>query len=289
MATILITGANGQLGNDLRIASSEFPEFDFIFTDVAELNICSQGDVGGFLKEHAVSYIINCAAYTAVDKAEDEKEMAGRINHDAVRYLAMAAKEHQIKIIHISTDYVFDGTNYRPYVETDPVAPVSVYGMTKLKGEEALNEIYPQNSMVIRTSWLYSTFGNNFVKTMIRLGKERDRLNVVFDQVGTPTYSGDLALAILQIIDFSEKQGFRSGVYHYSNEGVCSWYDFTKSIHKMAGISCQVSPIEGKEYPAKASRPYYSVLNKRKIKETFSLTIPHWEESLKKCVNILIG
>jgi dTDP-4-dehydrorhamnose reductase len=201
----------------------------------------------------------------------------------------MAASECGAKVIHVSTDYVFDGTNYRPYVETDTVCPASVYGKSKSEGEQALMKACP-DSIVIRTAWLYSGFGNNFVKTMIRLGKERDMLNVVFDQVGTPTNAADLASSIMQILEFSEKNSFQSGIYHFSNEGVCSWYDFTISIHKAAGITgCKVLPIEGKDFPAKAPRPHYSVLNKKKIKETFGISIPHWEESLKGAVEGLLN
>ncbi len=289
MKNILVTGSNGQLGNETRVLANQFRSFRFFFTDVEELDICNLQAIRTFLQGNNISYIINCAAYTAVDKAEDDTELCGKINRDAVRNLGEAAKEVGAKVIHVSTDYVFDGTNYIPYVETDPVCPASVYGKTKLEGEQALMAANP-DSMVIRTAWLYSTFGNNFVKTMMRLGKERDVLNVVFDQIGTPTNAADLALAILQIVDFSENNSFVPGIYHYSNEGVCSWYDFTISIHKHAGITnCRVYPIEGKDYPAKAPRPHYSVLNKKKIKETFGISIPHWEESLEVAIEGLMN
>lgn len=287
MNNILITGANGQLGNDLRILSAEFNRYNYFFTDVDELDICNKTAITEFLRNHNIDCIVNCAAYTAVDKAEDDEDLCFQINRDAVKNLAEAAKNKGAKIIHVSTDYVFDGTNYKPYIEEDAVCPASVYGKSKLEGENVLMETLPE-SIIIRTSWLYSTFGNNFMKTMVRLGKERDSLNVVFDQIGTPTYAADLAFAVLKIIDFTTDNSFKSGIYHFSNEGVCSWYDFTKSIHKFAGItSCRVSPIEGKDYPAKAPRPYYSVLNKRKIKETFGIAIPHWEESLERAVKAL--
>lgn len=286
MQNILITGSNGQLGNDIRETASLFPQFKFFFTDINELDICDKKAIDAFLQENKIGYIVNCAAYTAVDKAEDDIALCYKINKDAVFNLAEAAKSVNAKMIHVSTDYVFDGTNYKPYIESDPVCPASVYGKSKLEGEQVLMKELPE-SIIIRTSWLYSTFGSNFVKTMIRLGKERDSLNVVFDQVGTPTYSADLASAILQIIDFSTRNSFESGIYHFSNEGVCSWYDFTKSIHHYANVKCDVFPIEGKDYPAKAPRPHYSVLNKKKIKETFNLTIPHWENSLEKAIKKL--
>ncbi|MCL1943036.1 MAG: dTDP-4-dehydrorhamnose reductase [Candidatus Azobacteroides sp.] len=285
MKNVLITGSNGQLGNEIRVLSDRFRSFRFFFTDIEELDICNLQAVRTFLSGNNIAYIVNCAAYTAVDKAEDDPELCYKVNRDAPGNLGEAAEEYGAKVIHVSTDYVFDGTNYKPYVETDPVCPVSVYGKSKLEGERALTTVCPE-SMVIRTAWLYSGFGNNFMKTMLRLGKERDSLNVVFDQVGTPTYAADLASCILQILDFSEKNTFKPGIYHYSNEGVCSWYDFTISIHKSAGITnCKVLPIEGTDYPAKAPRPHYSVLNKKKIKETFGISIPHWEESLNTAIH----
>ena len=278
---ILITGSNGQLGNEIRAWANQYCSFRFFFTDIEELDICNLQAVRNFMAENRIDYIVNCAAYTAVDKAEDDSELCFKVNRDAVANLGQAGKEFGAKIIHVSTDYVFDGTNHRPYTETDPICSASVYGKSKADGERALMNVCPE-SIIIRTSWLYSGFGNNFMKTMIRLGKERDALNVVFDQIGTPTYARDLASCILQILEFSENDSFKTGIYHYSNEGVCSWYDFTLSIHKYAEITdCKVSPIEGKDYPAKAPRPHYSVLNKKKIKDTFGISIPHWEESLK--------
>ncbi|MDR2475989.1 MAG: dTDP-4-dehydrorhamnose reductase [Bacteroidales bacterium] len=284
---VLITGANGQLGNELRRAAVEYGRFRYVFTDVEELDITNLAAIKNCLTKNDIAYIVNCAAYTAVDKAEDDAALCYKINRDAVENLAVAAKEHAARLIHVSTDYVFDGKNYRPYIETDPVCPESIYGKSKLAGEQTVQTVLPE-SIIIRTAWLYSAFGNNFVKTMLRLGKERDSLNVVFDQTGTPTNAFDLAIAICEILLFSENNSFKPGIYHYSNEGVCSWYDFAKSIFRLASMnSMKVNPIEGKDYPAKAPRPHYSVLNKKKIKETFGIVIPHWESSLNETMNRL--
>jgi dTDP-4-dehydrorhamnose reductase len=287
---ILVTGANGQLGNEIRrIAAYHENNFRFFFTDVAELDITDLAAVDSFMKENNINYIINCAAYTAVDKAEDDVELCYKINRDAAANLGKAATNNKAKVIHISTDYVYDGTASKPYVESDTVNPQSVYGKSKLDGEAELMKACPE-SVVIRTAWLYSIFGNNFVKTMIKLGKERDALNVVADQTGTPTNAADLAQAIVQILDFSEANEFKPGVYHYSDEGVTTWYDFTLAIHKDAGITaCKVSPITTDQYPAKAARPRYSVLDKTKIKSTFNLSIPKWEESLNNCIKELLS
>ena len=280
MKRILITGANGQLGNEMRVLSEEYPEHAYFFTDVTELDICNEQAVMDFVKANGIHTIVNCAAYTAVDNAEDHVEFCTRLNADAVGYLAKSAEANGAEFIQISTDYVFDGTAHVPYQETDPTCPESVYGSTKLEGER--NALaYCSRAMVIRTAWLYSTFGNNFVKTMIRLGKERDSLGVIFDQIGTPTYARDLARAIFEAI----RQGVVPGVYHFSNEGVCSWYDFTKAIHRLAGIiTCQVKPLHTSEYPAKAKRPHYSVLDKSKIKATYGMEVPYWMESLEECI-----
>lgn len=280
MKQILVTGSNGQLGNALKTLSSAYPSFKFIYADIDVLDLTDRKSVFSFVETNKIDYILNCAAYTAVDKAEDEQALCALVNHTGVKHIGEAAAQFNIKVIHVSTDYVFDGTNYKPYEETDLPHPTSVYGKTKLAGENALLDACP-GSIVIRTSWLYSEFGNNFVKTMIRLGKERDQLSVVYDQVGTPTYAGDLAFAMLSIVNAEE---FVPGVYHFSNEGVCSWYDFTIRIHQLAGIDCRVYPIETKDYPTKAVRPHYSVLNKFKIKNTYQIAIPHWEESLKKVI-----
>lgn len=285
MKNILITGANGQLGNEIRVASAQFPQFRFFFTDVTELDICNREAVHAYMAENHMDGIVNCAAYTAVDKAEDDAETCYRINRDAVKNLAEAAREYKLDIIHVSTDYVFDGKSYLPYTEVMPVNPSSVYGKSKLEGERILMEICPE-AVIVRTSWLYSSFGNNFVKTMLRLGQERDKLNVIFDQVGTPTYAADLAVALLSILAAGKPA---AGIYHYSNEGVCSWYDFTRSIHRLAGISCDLVPIESKEYPVRTPRPHFSVLNKAKIKQTYGIEIPHWEDSLEKCIRLLVN
>ena len=280
MKNILITGANGQLGNEMRLLSAEHPEYAYFFTDVEELNICNEQAVMDYVEDHHIHVIVNCAAYTAVDKAEENVELCTNLNADAVGYLAKAAEANGAEFIQISTDYVFDGTAHVPYKETETTCPNSVYGSTKLIGEQhALT--YCSRTMVIRTAWLYSTFGNNFVKTMIRLGKERDSLGVIFDQVGTPTYARDLARAIYAAIG----QGIVPGIYHFSNEGVCSWYDFTKAIHRLAGITkCHVKPLHTSEYPTKACRPHYSVLDKTKIKETYHIEIPYWMDSLQSCI-----
>ena len=283
MKNILITGANGQLGNEMRALSVEHPEYTYFFTDVEELNICNEQAVMDYVEDHQIHVVVNCAAYTAVDNAEDNVEFCTKLNADAVGYLAKAAEANRAEFIQISTDYVFDGTAHIPYQETEPTCPNSVYGRTKLEGEQnAL--LFCTRSMVIRTAWLYSTFGNNFVKTMIRLGKERDSLGVIFDQIGTPTYARDLARAIFAAIS----QGVVPGVYHFSNEGVCSWYDFTKAIHRLAGITtCKVKPLHTEEYPTKAKRPHYSVLDKTKIKETYHIEIPYWMDSLQGCITEL--
>ena len=280
MKNILITGANGQLGNEMRVLSAEYPEYAYFFTDVAELDICNEQAVMEFVQANNIHVIVNCAAYTAVDKAEENVELCTKLNADAVGFLAKAAEACGAEFIQISTDYVFDGTAHVPYRETASTCPNSVYGHTKLAGEQNALTLCSR-SMVIRTAWLYSTFGNNFVKTMIRLGRERDSLGVIFDQVGTPTYARDLARAIFVAI----RQGVVPGVYHFSNEGVCSWYDFTKAIHRLAGIAdCKVKPLHTEEYPTLAKRPHYSVLDKTKIKETYSIEIPYWMDSLQSCI-----
>lgn len=281
---VLITGANGQLGNEMRTLSTENPQHTYFFTDVQELDICNEAAVRSFVSENRIECIVNCAAYTAVDKAEDNEELCDRLNHIAPGYLARAAEAVGASLVQVSTDYVFDGTAHTPYTEEVKPCPNSVYGRTKLAGEEAVMQ-HCSRAMIIRTAWLYSIYGNNFVKTMIRLGRERETLGVVFDQIGTPTYANDLARAIYAAIN----QGVVPGVYHFSNEGVCSWYDFTKSIHRLSGITtCRVSPLHTDEYPAKAPRPAYSVLDKTKIKKTFKIEIPHWEESLARCIQLIV-
>lgn len=286
MKTVLVTGANGQLGNSIRLLAENHPGYNFLFTDVDTLDITNPAAVRGMIKDNQVDFVLNCAAYTAVEKAEEDEALCRRINAFAVGVLGKAAHEAGAKMIHVSTDYVFSGTSYRPYVETDVTCPVSAYGRTKLAGEEILQEVCP-DAVIIRTAWLYSEFGSNFVKTVLRLGKERDQLGFVFDQIGTPTYAGDLAAAILAVVTADERNAFVSGIYHFSNEGVCSWYDFTVKILQIAGIDCRVLPIETKDYPTKAVRPPYSVLNKKKIKTTYGITIPYWEESLRLCMEKL--
>lgn len=280
---ILVTGANGQLGNEMRMLSAENSRHTYFFTDVQELDICDEQAVRAYVHDNEIDIIVNCAAYTAVDNAEDNSELCDRLNNIAPGYLARAAQERGAAMIQVSTDYVFDGTAHIPYTEEEPTCPNSVYGSTKLAGERNVLE-QCERAMVIRTAWLYSVYGNNFVKTMIRLGKERESLGVIFDQIGTPTYANDLARAIYAAIN----KGVVRGIYHFSNEGVCSWYDFTVAIHRLAGItSCKVQPLHTAEYPSKAARPHYSVLDKAKIKKTFDIEIPHWEESLKRCIALI--
>ncbi|MFI3244204.1 MAG: dTDP-4-dehydrorhamnose reductase [Akkermansia sp.] len=273
----LITGANGQLGSELReLLTTE----QACFTDYQDLDICNEEAVAAFVAAGQFSAIINCAAYTAVDAAEDNEEQARRINVDGPANLAKTG----LPIIQVSTDYVFDGLNHRPYLESDATGPVSVYGVTKLDGEMAVLE-HAETAIIIRTAWLYSSFGNNFVKTMQRLGAERQSLQVVWDQVGTPCYAADLAQAIVSILP-QIKQGQKE-IYHYSNEGVCSWYDFAREIMEISELPCEVYPIPAAQYPTKATRPSYSVLDKAKIKADFQLTIPHWKQSLTQCISKL--
>ena len=280
---ILITGCNGQLGNEMQLLEKVHPEHNYFNTDVAELDITNQEAIEAFVTEHEIDGIVNCAAYTAVDKAEENQELCRLLNAVAPGYLAEAMGKRGGWIVQISTDYVFDGTNHTPYVETDATCPDSVYGSTKLAGEQMAQKCC-KRTMIIRTAWLYSTFGNNFVKTMIRLGKEKPELGVIFDQIGTPTYARDLAVAVFAAIE----KGIRPGVYHFSNEGVISWFDFTKAIHRIAGITtCHVKPLHTAEYPTPAHRPHYSVLDKTKIKQTYDIEIPYWEESLAECIALL--
>lgn len=282
---LLITGAYGQLGNEMRVALERYPHLESIFTDVDTLDITDKNAVDAFVALHQPNVLINCAAYTAVDKAEDDLALCYKINCDAVRNLGEVAQAHGIRVIHISTDYVFDGTSHIPYTEDMAVSPTNVYGKSKLAGERELRKACP-GAIIIRTSWLYSGFGNNFVKTMLRLGSERSQLKVIFDQIGTPTYAADLADSMLQIID-SEK--FVPGIYHFSNEGVCSWYDFTKMIFKLAHVECEVLPIESKDYAVRTPRPHYSVLNKSKLKSTYNQTIPYWMDGLERCLHVLLS
>lgn len=280
---ILITGANGQLGNEMRLVSKHSTH-RYFYTDVDELDITDINAIRTVVKEYAINVIVNCAAYTNVDKAEDDKEMADLLNHKAVENLAIVAKEADATLIHISTDYVFQGNQCVPCREDWEPHPNSVYGSTKLAGEESIISVGCKH-IIIRTAWLYSPFGKNFVKTMQQLTAEKDQLKVVFDQVGTPTYAGDLANVIYKIIeeDMLDKQG----IFHFSNEGVISWYDFAKQICELSGNQCDIQPCHSDEFPSKVKRPHFSVLDKTKIKETFHLRIPYWKDSLKKCINIL--
>lgn len=280
---ILITGCNGQLGNEIQKLEKVNPQHTFFNTDVAELDITNQLAIDQFIQENKIDGIINCAAYTAVDKAESNKLLCTALNAEAPAYLAMSIEKRGGWLVQVSTDYVFDGTKHTPYMETDTPCPDSVYGSTKLAGEIAVQKLC-KKTMIIRTAWLYSTFGSNFVKTMIRLGKEKSELGVIFDQIGTPTYARDLAVAIMTAVN----KGIIPGTYHFSNEGVISWYDFTKAIHRIAGINgCHVKPLHTAEYPTPANRPHYSVLDKTKIKDTYGIEVPYWEESLQECITEL--
>lgn len=283
MKNILITGANGQLGSEFRYLSMT-NENMFIFTDFMELDITDQNQIEQAIIDNAVDCIINCAAYTNVDNAEDEFEQANLINNIGAGNLAKICAKCNIEFIHISTDYVFDGKNNIPYTEDMPTQPLGVYGRTKREGEKAVISV-DGKSIIIRTSWLYSSFGNNFVKTMVRLGKERDVLSVVADQIGTPTYARDLAKAILKIVSTENKE--YNKIYHFSNEGVCSWYDFAHSIMDISNIDCKVLPIDSRDYPTKVDRPFYSVLNKSVIKTDFEIYIPYWKDSCKACLNCM--
>lgn len=282
MINILVTGSNGQLGNELQRLADDFPEFRFTFTDIAELDLTNEEKVKAWFDENKPDVCLNCAAYTAVDKAEEERDLAMLVNKSAVAILAKQCTRLNTLLVHVSTDYVFDGKNFKPYTEEDQTAPISYYGLTKLQGEIAVKD-FAKRYLIIRTSWLYSAFGNNFVKTMIRLGKERDSLGVVFDQIGTPTYAGDLAKAMLVATDQLYDKEIKE-VFHYSNEGVISWYDFAVAIMEEAHLSCEVRAIESKEFPTKTNRPFYSVLNKSKIKSQLHIEVPYWRTSLKKMI-----
>ncbi len=285
MNNILVTGAQGQLGSEIKALAHLYDEFNFFFTDKDDLDITDIDAIKTFVQTKNINAIINCAAYTAVDLAEDEFKLADLINHTATKYLAKTAKEFNLKLIHVSTDYVFDGKSHIPYNENDITKPTSSYGKTKLDGELSLKAIAPANSIIIRTAWVYSSYGSNFVKTMLGLGKDKNTLNVVYDQMGSPTYARDLALAILKILPKLSNK--KTETYHYTNEGVCSWYDFAKAIFEIKNINCHVIPIPTSAYPTKATRPHYSILNKQKIKNSFEITIPYWRDSLKECLTKL--
>ena len=281
---ILVTGSMGQLGSEIKELSSNY-NYNFFFTTRDDIDITSKDSIKEFCQTNSINVIINCAAYTAVDKAQSDIENSDLVNRKAVKKLSIVAKELDIKLIHISTDYVFDGKNFKPYVEEFQTNPQSVYGKTKLDGENEIRDINPLNSIIIRTSWVYSYYGNNFVKTMLRLGKEKEELGVIFDQVGTPTYAKDLAITILDIIPQIENS--KVEIYNYSNEGVLSWYDFAKEIMKMAKLNCKVKAIETYQYPTPAKRPHFSLLNKSKIKSKFNLEIPYWKDGLDDCLKRL--
>jgi dTDP-4-dehydrorhamnose reductase len=287
MAVILITGANGQLGNELKVVSKNFYGYNFIFTDINNLDITNYDRTSEFIKKAGPSWIINCAAYNLVDKAESEPHQAMLINGVAVRNIAEAIMGTECRFIHVSSDYVYDGKSNVPYNENVSANPLSAYGRSKLEGEGFA--LQHHGSMVIRTSWLYSSYGNNFVKTILRHGAEKESLNVVFDQTGTPTYAADLAEAIMNIISgvIRNQLALNSGVYNYSNEGVCTWYDFASEIIREAGLPCKVLPVLSKEFKQVAQRPSYSVMDKNKIKENYGLSIPHWRTSLLKCIKLL--
>jgi len=276
---ILVTGSKGQLGSELQELSARCGSQQFFFYDLPELDITSHDLVDHVCREHGINVIVNCAAYTAVDKAETDVETAYRVNRDGSAVLAACAKEHHALLVHLSTDYVFNGESCTPYRENDPPTPLGVYGKSKWEGEERIRQIAP-SYLIIRTSWLYSAYGANFVKTMLRLGAERETLNVVVDQIGTPTYAADLAAAIVTIIENYDPDNQYKETYHYSNEGVSSWYDFAVAIMELSGLSCRVVPVESAQYPQIAPRPHFSVLNKSAIKQDWRVEIPYWRASL---------
>ena len=286
MNNILVTGADGQLGSELQALAHLYPNYTFFYTDKDTLDITDKNAIAHFCRENTVDAILNCAAHTAVDKAETEQtELCNAINHLAVDYLSAVAKNQNIRLIHVSTDYVFDGKNHKAFKETDVVNPINVYGKTKSLGEKAMLKNNPENSIIIRTSWVYSSFGNNFVKTMLKLAQSRDTLTIIADQIGSPTYANDLAKAILEILPKINTKEVE--VYHYSNEGVCSWYDFAYEIFSQTQTDCQVLPIATKDYPTPAPRPLFSLMNKSKIKDHFGISIPHWKAALSACLSKL--
>jgi dTDP-4-dehydrorhamnose reductase len=285
MHRILVTGSNGQLGSEIRELTKNDVTNVYFYTDVTELDITNKSAVNTFIENHQIDIVVNCAAYTQVDKAEDDEKTAFLINATAPGNLAESCKKYEVTLFHISTDYVFDGSNNVPYIETQSTSPLGIYGRSKLKGEELIQKS-GCNYLIIRTSWLYSSFGHNFVKTIGRLSSEKEELKVVFDQVGTPTYARDLATVILTIIQNDQFEN-RKGIYHYSNEGVCSWYDFAIAINEFFGNDCLIRPCHSDEFPAKVTRPNYSVLDKTKIKSVFGVEIGYWRDSLCKCVELL--
>ena len=291
MTNILVTGSGGQLGSELRYLVEnrlvDTADMNFFFTDRSSLDVTDHQAVEKFALSNDIGIIINCAAYTAVDKAEEDLELADALNREAVKSMAKIASENDIGLVHISTDYVYDGTSHRPYTEDDPSNPQGIYSKTKLAGENEIKQINPRNTVIIRTSWVYSSFGSNFVKTMLKLCKEKKKLSLISDQVGTPTYARDLAKAIMHIIKHPIKKHNNVEVYHFSNEGGCSWYDFAKTIFELSDIECTVDPIDTKEYPTPAKRPFYSILSKSKIKRDYQMSIPYWRDSLKECLQVI--
>lgn len=287
MAVILVTGADGQLGSELKELSGKYYGYDFIFTDIQNLDLTNPDQVIEFVRSNSPDWIINCAAYNLVDKAESEPDAAMKINSDAVRNITDAITGTACRFIHVSSDYVYEGNASAPYNEDSPVNPLSAYGRSKLAGEK--NAIAHTGSMVIRTSWLYSSYGKNFVKTILKYAAEKETMNVVFDQTGTPTYAADLAAVIMNIVSgvIRNRFAFKPGIYNYSNEGVCSWYDFATEIVNEAGLHCRIIPILSADFPQAAKRPSYSVMDKSKIKENYELTIPHWHDSLKRCMKLI--
>ena len=285
---ILVTGANGQLGSEIKDLASYYKSFNFFFMDLPALDICNSSELGLYFEKNKINTVINCAAYTAVDKAEEDAEIAEKVNSEGVLNLVSAIEKVDGKLIHISTDYVFDGNSFLPYQESDEVDPIGVYGNTKRSGELAVIKS-SIDGIIIRTSWLYSAYGNNFVKTMLRLGNERDELGVIFDQIGTPTNASDLAKTCLDILAYkaSEKISSKGKIYHFSNEGIASWYDFAVAIMELDKVVCKVKPIETKDYPTLAKRPHFSVLNKTKIKNDFEIEVPYWRDSLAVCISKL--
>lgn len=286
---ILVTGRDGQLGKSIKkIVDSAQQQHEFVFTDRSILNLGNDNDIKKYFDNNKFDTIINCAAYTQVDKAEDDLDLVNQVNHLAVKQLAIIAQKNQTKLIHVSTNFVFDGSGKNPYTEKDSANPVNVYGDSKLAGERAIEEIMPVNAIIIRIGWLYSEYGNNFVDTMLRIGKEKDQVRVISDQIGTPTYATDVAKALLQIIlNKKNNANFNSEIYHYSPEGACSWYEFAKSIFEYKKNNCKLIKITERDWSAKAQRPGYSVLSSHKIQKKFGLVMPFWLNSLHTCLDVI--
>jgi dTDP-4-dehydrorhamnose reductase len=284
---ILVTGKTGQLGRSIRkIVENTHQKHEYVFTDRAELDFSNIKSISSYFQSHQFDLVINCAAFTTVDKAEEEKELTGLINHEALKQICEILIQNNTKLIHISTDYVFDGNSKKPYKEDDIPNPINFYGKTKLEGEKVVQKIMPKNAIIIRAGWIFSEFGGNFLDTILKLGKEREELNIIYDQIGSPTYAMDLAEAILTIIDSKKynSEDQETEIYHYSNEGSCSWYDFAKVIFKLANIKCKINPIKSDEYVSSSKRPSYSIMSKDKIKKNFNLVIPYYQDSVNQCI-----